>query len=112
VAKTREPVNPFYALLVVLGVAFLITACAYYVMAIRALRPAAGGAPVAAEAHPLTDFVDRHGIEIMGWELALLAAATFAAMWLDRFRAVRRPAGRVDDSIEPRQDPPAGQTSD
>ena len=38
-AKAREPVNPFYVLLVLLGIVFLVTACAYGVMAYRALSP-------------------------------------------------------------------------
>lgn len=88
--KQREPFNPFYALLVVLGVVFLVTACAYYVMAFRALRPAPGGVGQGPASHPLTDLLDRQGIAILGWELGLLAAATFAAMGLDRFRSLRQ----------------------
>jgi hypothetical protein len=86
VPKSKEPVNPFYVLLVILGIVFLITACAYGVMAYRAMAPAQGGD---VNAHPLTRFLDRHGIALLGWELGLLAAATFAAMWLDRFRSQR-----------------------
>jgi hypothetical protein len=106
VAKYREPVNPFYFLLVVLGVVFLVTATAYYVMAVRAMRPAAGGGPPAT--HPLTDLLDRRGMEILVWELVSLAAATFAAMWLDRFRALRRPPEPPGDSPSPSgQEPPS-----
>lgn len=105
-AKQREPFNPFYGLLVVLGVVFLLTACAYYVMAYRAIRPpAAAGAEAAPGDHPLTRFLDRNGIQLLGWELALLAGATFGAMWLDRFRTLREAAGRQgnprDDSGRP-----------
>ncbi len=87
-AKAREPVNPFYVLLVLLGIVFLVTACAYGVMAYRALSPEVARQ---AKPHPLTEFLDDHGVELLGGELALLAAASFAAMGLDRWRDLRRP---------------------
>lgn len=86
-AKAREPVNPFYVLLVLLGIVFLVTACAYGVMAYRALSPVVARQ---AQPHPLTEFLDEHGVELMGGEIALLAAACFAAMGLDRWRDMRR----------------------
>jgi hypothetical protein len=84
VAKAKEPVNPFYLLLVVLGIVFLITACAYTVTAYRAISPAAGRD---VGSHELTAFLDHYGLRMLTGELVLLAAATFGAMWLDRFRA-------------------------
>ena len=86
-AKTKEPFNPFYVLLVLLGVVFLLTACAYSVMAFLANNPRAAGE---LGDHVLTDFLDRHGVELMAWELGLLAVASCAAMGLDRFRSMRR----------------------
>lgn len=97
VAKAKEPVNPFYVLLVVLGVVFLITACAYGMMAYRAISPAAARGP---SGHALTDFLDRHGIELMGGELLLLAAATFGAMWLDGLRTRRAEANQTPNDRE------------
>ena len=91
-AKVKEPVNPFYVLLVLVGLVFLVTACAYGVMAYRAITPAPGGR---AEPHPLTEFLDHHGIEMMGWELGALAVMTFGAMWLDG-RRTRRAEASVD----------------
>ncbi len=87
-AKAREPVNLFYVLLVLLGIVFLVTACAYGVMAYRAISPVVARQ---AEPHPLTEFLDKHGVELLGGELALLAVASFAAMGLDRWRDTRRP---------------------
>ena len=89
-AKVKEPVNPFYVLLVLVGLVFLVTACAYGVMAYRAITPAPGGRP---EPHPLTEFLDHHGIEMMGWELGALAVMTFGAMWLDGRRTRREESG-------------------
>ena len=80
----RSATNPFYALLVVLGIAFALTACAYSVMTLKAVRrqeapgASAGGAV-------LLEFLDRHGAALMGGELALLALATVAAIATDRY---------------------------
>lgn len=90
-AKVKEPVNPFYILLVVLGIVFFITACAYGTMAYRAISPD----KAEQSSHELMAFLDRNGMQLMGLELALLAGATFGAMWLDQFRARRqKPASR------------------
>ncbi|MEX2112319.1 MAG: hypothetical protein WD845_03995 [Pirellulales bacterium] len=94
-AKSREPVNPFYVLLVLLGIVFLVTACAYGVMAYRAISPVAAQQ---AEPHPLTEFLDEHGVKLLGGELALLALASFAAMGLDRWRDARRPLDTCGNS--------------
>ncbi len=95
-AKSKEPVNPFYVLLAVLGIVFLVTACAYTVMAFLANAPQGGRQP---NDHPLTAFLDRHGVALMVWELGLLGAASFAAMGLDRLRSAR---GRADASDQTR----------
>jgi hypothetical protein len=98
-AKTKDPANPFYVLLVVLGVVFLVTACAYSVMAFLANAPQAERR---LGDHPMTAFLDRHGVALMIWELGLLGAASLAAMVLDRSRSLRRrsdadrPAAKVD----------------
>jgi len=95
VAKAKEPVNPFYVLLVILGVVFLITACAYGMMAYRAIAPRGGD----SGSHELTAFLDHYGMQLLGFELALLAGATFGAMWLDQFRA-RQAASPAEDDAE------------
>lgn len=99
-AKTKEPANPFYVLLVLLGVVFVVTTCVYGTMTWRATqpvanyeaRPAEDGAAVATTAsdtHPLMVWIDKHGIELLGGELLLLALATFGAMGLDSLRTRR-----------------------
>lgn len=85
-AKAKEPFNPFYLLVLLVGVGFAITAFAYGTMAYRATAPAAA----AVDAEPgLMSLVDRYGVQTMGVELVLLGAATAGAMWLDRFRLRR-----------------------
>jgi threonine/homoserine/homoserine lactone efflux protein len=82
VAKPKEPLNPFYALVVALGVVLFITTFAYGVMAYR------------ANAHTKDNprfmtLLDEHGGVIFGGELALLGLATVGAMWLDGIRTRR-----------------------
>jgi hypothetical protein len=86
VTKYKEPANFWYVLLVALGIVFLITACAYGTMAYRAITPQ----QATGEAHPLMQFLDVHGMELLGGELGLLAIATCGAMWLDTAREKRR----------------------
>jgi hypothetical protein len=86
VAKPKEPFNPFYALVLVLGVVFAVTTFAYGTMAYRATDAAAA----ASDARPgLMNLVDRFGVPAMGVELGLLGAATAGAMWLDGRRTRR-----------------------
>jgi hypothetical protein len=90
VAKAKEPINPFYFLLVVVGVVFLITSFAYGMMAWRATqprRPSIQQARGSDQQHPLLVFLDRHGIALLAGELAVLTVATAAAMGLDQRRS-------------------------
>lgn len=87
-AKKKPAINPFYVLLVILGVIFVITASAYGVMAlwgIKGVDPLEGGG--------LLKFMHEHGESMMLVELALLAVATFGAMGTDQYwqnRAARK----------------------
>lgn len=97
-SQKRAGANPFYVLLVVFGVAFALTACAYSVMTFRAVRvPSIDDESVGGAA--LLDFLDRHGGQLMAGELALLAASTVGAIGTDRYwmrRAYREhPANRL-----------------
>ena len=91
-AKAKTPVNPFYVLVVIFGVAFVITACAYGTMAYRAIAPAVDAQ---ARDQGLMGFLDRYGMHLLGVELAVLGVASFLAMWLDQFRSRREGANSV-----------------
>lgn len=80
----RSATNPFYLLLVVLGIAFTLTACAYCVMTLQAARPHPPEQQAAA-GEALLVFLDRHGALLMSAELASLAAAAVAAIATDRY---------------------------
>ena len=55
--RFKKGFNPFYSLLVVIGVVFAMTACAYGVMTVRKIRD-----PRPANPHPLIETLDEHGI--------------------------------------------------
>jgi flagellar basal body-associated protein FliL len=83
-AKKRR--NPFYILLIPVGVLFVVTACAYGVMMFQVANPVptAAGASSATVSHPLLQWMRIHGNAALLWELAVLAALTFAAIATDR----------------------------
>jgi len=71
--------NPFYAVLLVVGVVFAITACAYCVMTVRGLDPHS------VDEEGLMGLMRQHGLTIMVGELAALGVLTFAAIGTDEF---------------------------
>lgn len=91
--RSKEPINPFYLLCAVIGVAFTVTACAYGVFMLRAIQ-GVKLADGAESAHPLMNLLDHHGMIILGVEVALLAAASLAAILLDHYRGKRTKASR------------------
>src|SRR5580704_9945792 len=80
----KSAINPFYPLLVAVSVVFVITACAYGVLTVRALAPGGSGGD-----HPLLAFLDRHGVLLLLTEVGALAVVSFLAMGTDRYWANR-----------------------
>ncbi len=91
VDKNRKRVNPFYVVLVLVGVAFAVTACAYGVMAVKQLHasdlqlPGQDDKRLPSADAGFIQFMDQHGNRLLVVELAALGLATFAAMGTDRF---------------------------
>ena len=83
VASRRRPINPFYILLVIVGIGFSVTACAYGVMTIKQMDPLAASHSESSRA--LLDFLDDHGMVLMIVELVVLGIATFAAIGTDDY---------------------------
>lgn len=79
-------VNSFYVLLVILGVVFGLTTCTYCLMTVR--MSTAAGVSASGESG-LVPFMNKHGLTLMGVELALLAVATAAAIGTDSYWAGR-----------------------
>jgi hypothetical protein len=102
VTRRKQPFNPFYALLVIVGVTFTITACAYALMMVRATRPDRDYAAEfgLSKEGGLMKLLDERGMEIMGVEVLLLAVATVGAIGLDQWRGKRevRPGGPEGNS--------------
>jgi hypothetical protein len=93
--RSKKFANPFYGLLVVVGLAFCITAMTYGVMMVRETR-AAGSSELVAN-HALMQLMNDHGNTILLIELALLAVCTFGAIGTDEFwqRRARERAKRL-----------------
>jgi len=90
--RSKKSANPFYALLVLVGVAFVVSAAAFCVMTVRAT--AAGGVPTTE--HPLLAWMDQHGVTLLIVELALLMISTFGAIGTDSYW--QRRAARSHDA--------------
>ena len=89
----RKTTNPFFVLLIFDGIAFALTACSYFVMTITATMRPEEAARAMESGRGLLALMDRHGLTIMLVELAILAAATVAAIGTDKFwtrRAARQ----------------------
>lgn len=98
-SRSDKFANPFYILLVMAGLAFVMTATMYGVMATRA--NAGYRDPAVADqtaAHPLMVWMEQHGDTAIMTELAILAACTFGAIatdeyWQRRAAAAKKSAG-------------------
>jgi len=84
VVTPKKPFNPFYSLLVAVGIAFAISACAYGVMTVKMLQPA-GAAEVREAEGGLLAIMDRWGMTILLAELGMLAVLTVAAIGTDEY---------------------------
>ena len=84
----KKRINPFYILLVIVGIVFTITATAYGVMTFRASQPITDQTVGDIE-HPLWVLVDKYGTWALLAELAVLGICTFAAIGLDQFWSSR-----------------------
>jgi hypothetical protein len=88
VPRSNKFANPFYGLLLVAGVLFVVTAAAYGVMYVREIH-----GPPTVEAHPLMVWLEQHGDAALLVELAVLAVGTFGAIGTDDYWQ-RRTRGR------------------
>jgi hypothetical protein len=85
--QSPQVINPFYRALLVVGVVFAISACAYGVMTVRGLNPRL------ADEQGLMGLMSQHGMTILVVELVLLGILTVAAIGTDDF-GVRRAEAR------------------
>ena len=78
--------NPFYALLVIVGMTFTLTACAYGVMTVRGIHPELAP-PTSDSGEGLMHFLDKQGFSLLMWQIGILAFLTVAAMVTDSYRS-------------------------
>ncbi len=109
VLQSRKRVNPFYALLVIVGIAFTITATAYFILTLRGSQ---GRQAKLDNSSSLLAFLDRHGVSLMVGELALLALCTWGAIGTDQWWAGRREEPCVSEIPRDREKLPANETHD
>lgn len=86
---SRKTADPFHVALVLAGIAFTVTACAYGVMTLHR-HSLAGAVADLPSGSWLLDFLDRHGFATLMVELAVLAAAVGAAIGRDVLARRRR----------------------
>lgn len=91
--RSRKSTNPFYVLLVVAGVAFVLTAMSFWIMSLDRLQSAGPAADGQRAPHPLVEWLDAHGMTALAVELVLLGIGTVGAIGTDDYwqrRAARR----------------------
>ena len=87
--------NPFYALLIPVGMAFVVTGFAYGFMAFQMVNAGSGGADLYAD-HPLFAWLQVHGNTAMLVELAVLAVLTVGAIGSDGWWTKRDVTSETD----------------
>ena len=95
--RSAKSFNPFYAMLVLVGTAFVVTACAYTVMCYVTLQGpgAAGEGATAGAEHGLFVWMSRYGTTALVTEVVLLGLLTAGAIGTDEFW--QRRAHRADE---------------
>lgn len=84
----HEPRNPFYILLLLIGVLFAATAVAYAVIPVLEEKALQAGQPPPPA--PWRDALRQHGWRWLLIELAALIVVSFLSMGLDRWRRFRK----------------------
>ncbi len=97
--KATKRANPFYVLLVLVGLTFLVTACAYGVMAFTDVAVSASGEQLSPNG--LNAFMDRHGMVTLLVQVVLLGLFAVAAMGTDEYW----------QRVDARSDQPADETN-
>lgn len=98
-ATRKNAANPFYSVLLIVGIAFALTACAYGVMTVQRMEPGRVTTGSAAGTWVI-GFMDDHGATTMTVELVVMAIATLAAIGTDRIRARRTTSCGAGGSVE------------
>ena len=82
--RSQTMKNPFYALLIVVGALFAVTAFAYGVMTLHAVRTVADAGHRQLQ-HPLLGWFEQYGNLALLVQLGILGALTCAAIGTDGY---------------------------
>ena len=96
-AQPREPHNPFYLLLLVASLLFVVTALAYGVIPVLEDKATAAGQPPPAS--PFRETLRHDGGTWLVCELAAMMVFGIASMVLDRLRSLKKE--RAEATIPP-----------
>ena len=96
-SSKKQEVNPFYVLVVLVGIAFVVTTLAYVVVLVR-LQPVGGQAPTSVES-PVPQFIEQRGESLLLQEAGALVVVSILAMGLDRWRSRR--SSRAKEEVSP-----------
>jgi hypothetical protein len=99
-----EPRNPFYLLLLIVGMLFVVTALAYAIIPVLEQKATDKGVPPPPS--ELRDALRRDGGTWLLCELAVLMVLGIASMVLDRLRTLQKPPTGGTISPGERPDPP------
>jgi hypothetical protein len=94
-----EPHNPFYLLLLIAGMVFVVTALAYAVVPVLEEKAAAAGEMPPPS--PWRDALRASGWKWLLWELAAVFLFGILSMVLDRLRSLKKE--RAAATIQPSQ---------
>ena len=101
----REPHNPFYLLLLLASLLFVVTALAYGVVPVLEEKAAAAGQPPPPSA--FRDALRADGWKWLLYEVAAMTLFGLLSMGLDRLRTLQKPppAGTIPPSQDPSTSP-------
>jgi hypothetical protein len=100
--KSSEPHNPFYLLLLLASLLFVVTVLAYLFIPILAEKAAmAGDPPPPSE---FREILERDGWRWLLYEVAVMIVLGLASMGLDRYRRLQK--DRASATIPQTNDPP------
>lgn len=94
-ASTRARTNPFYVLLVVVGIVFSLTAMLYFILMLNQMEGRHG------ELSGVLHFMDKYGMRVMMLEIGVLAVATVGAIGTEHIWNPETTAERNVNSKEP-----------
>jgi hypothetical protein len=103
---SAEPRNPFYILLLIVSVLFVVTALGVAVVPVLMEKAAKAGADVPAEGFHQT--LKRDGVWWLLYQVAAVAVLALLSMLLDRLRSLKkeRAAGTIPPSPPDPSSPP------